>query len=82
MLGDTACSAFFANDDRVVQVDYAQPKSTLENCLDFGGVDLTEADSAVHTMDATVDRLGSPDILMNVAGGFTLEMLADSTAES
>ncbi len=82
ILGDAVCAAFLANGDRVARVDYAQPKSALDNCVDFGGVDLTDADSAVRTMDAIVDRMGWPDILVNVAGGFTWEMLGDSTAES
>ena len=82
ILGDAVCTALLANGDRVARVDYAQPRSALEGCVDFGGVDLTDADCAIRTMDAIVDRMGPPDILVNVAGGFTWEMLADSTVES
>lgn len=33
-------------------------------------------------VDAIVDTMGPPDILVNVAGGFTWEMIADGTVES
>lgn len=82
ILGEAVCAALLANGDRVARVDYAQPRAALAGCVDFGGVDLADADFANRTIDAIIETMGPPDILVNVAGGFTWETLADSTMES
>ena len=82
ILGEAVCAALLANGDRVARVDYAQPRAALAGCVDFGGVDLADVDCANQTIDAIVETMGPPDILVNVAGGFTWETLADSTMES
>ena len=82
ILGEAVCAALLANGDRVARVDYAQPHAALAGCVDFGGVDLADVDCANQTIDAIVETMGPPDILINVAGGFTWETLADSTMES
>jgi len=82
ILGEAVCAALLANGDRVARVDYAQPRAALAGCVDFGGVDLADVDCANQTIDAIVETMGPPDILINVAGGFTWETLADSTMES
>ena len=82
ILGEAVCAALLANGDRVARVDYAQPRAALAGCVDFGGVDLADADCANRTIDAIIETMGPPDILVNVAGGFTWETLADSTMES
>jgi len=82
ILGEAVCAALLANGDRVARVDYAQPRAALAGCVDFGGVDLADVDCANQTIDAIVETMGPPDILVNVAGGFTWETLSDSTMES
>jgi len=82
ILGEAVCAALLANGDRVARVDYAQPRAALAGCVDFGGVDLADVDCANQTIDAIVETMGPPDILINVAGGFTWETLSDSTMES
>jgi len=82
ILGEAVCAALLANGDRVARVDYAQPRAALAGCVDFGGVDLADVDCANQTIDAIVETMGPPAILINVAGGFTWETLADSTMES
>ena len=57
ILDDAVCAAFPAKGDRVARVDYAQPKSAPENCVDFGGVDPTDADFSKFEQPAAIADL-------------------------
>ncbi|KEQ53200.1 SDR family NAD(P)-dependent oxidoreductase [Sphingobium chlorophenolicum] len=78
ILGGAVASAFAAAGDRVARVDYAPaPAESPPGCLDIGGVDLTDFSAAQKVVADIVKALGSIDILVNVAGGFIWETLAD-----
>lgn len=78
ILGGAVAAAFAAQGDRVVRVDYAPaPGDMLPNGLDIGGVDLTDFAAAQQAVADIVAYLGSIDVLVNVAGGFIWETLAD-----
>ncbi|WP_313808474.1 SDR family NAD(P)-dependent oxidoreductase [Sphingobium sp.] len=78
ILGSAVAAAFAANGDKVVRVDYAQAAhDSLPGGLDIGGVDLTDFAAAQKTVADIAAASGSVDILVNVAGGFIWETLAD-----
>lgn len=81
ILGGAVAAAFAAQGDRVVRVDYASARGdSLPGGLDIGGVDLTDADAAEKVVADVVATFGSIDVLVNVAGGFVWETLADGGA--
>lgn len=78
ILGRAVAEAFAATSDKVVRVDYAPaPDSALPGGMDIGGVDLTDFAAAQKTVADIVAAQGSINVLVNVAGGFTWETLAD-----
>ncbi|MDO7836489.1 SDR family NAD(P)-dependent oxidoreductase [Sphingobium sp. HBC34] len=83
VLGGAVADAFAAQGDKVARVDYApSPGIAIDGGIDIGGIDLTNADAALKAVSDVVAALGSIDILVNVAGGFTWETLADGDATS
>ncbi|MBH1991425.1 MAG: SDR family NAD(P)-dependent oxidoreductase [Sphingomonadaceae bacterium] len=81
ILGGAVAAAFAAQGDRVVRVDYASARGdSLPGGLDIGGVDLTDADATEKVVADVVATFGSMDVLVNVAGGFVWETLADGGA--
>jgi NAD(P)-dependent dehydrogenase (short-subunit alcohol dehydrogenase family) len=78
ILGGAVAAAFAATGDRVARIDYAPaPAEALPGGLDIGGVDLTDAAAAERAVADIVVGLGSISVLVNVAGGFVWETLAD-----
>jgi NAD(P)-dependent dehydrogenase (short-subunit alcohol dehydrogenase family) len=83
ILGRAVAGAFAARGARVAAVDLApKPPAGLAESLGpealvLGGVDLTNPAAARRAADATVERFGRLDALINVAGGFAWETLAD-----
>lgn len=82
-LGQAVSAAFAARGDRVVRVDFAEapPQGSLAPLpagLDIGGVDLTDRDAAVEVVSRVRAAFGSVDVLVNVAGGFVWQTLADA----
>ncbi len=81
ILGGAVAAAFAAQGDRVVRVDYASARGdSLPGGLDIGGVDLTDADATEKVVADVVATFGSMDVLVNVAGGFVWETLANGGA--
>lgn len=78
ILGRAVAEAFRAGGDRVARIDFA-PGAPDGNPggLDIGGVDLTDAAAAEAAVARVTAELGGIDVLVNVAGGFTWEMLSD-----
>jgi NAD(P)-dependent dehydrogenase (short-subunit alcohol dehydrogenase family) len=69
---------------RVAGVDHApshMAAATPER-IEFGGVDLTDAKQAKHAIDAAAAHFGRLDALVNIAGGFTYETIADGDIQS
>jgi len=63
---------------KVAGVDHAptQVPATPDR-LELGGVDLTDPAAAKKAIDAAVSHFGRCDVLINIAGGFTFETIAD-----
>ncbi len=78
ILGRAVAQAFREQGDRVVRIDFA-PEAADDNPggLDIGAVDLTDAAAAERVVAQVVDAFGGFDVLVNVAGGFVWEPLAD-----
>jgi len=87
-LGVAVASAFVARGARVALLDVApQPPASIREKfgpapLLFGGVDLSDLESTRRVMDVTAARFGGIDVLVNVAGGFRWETLADGDVET
>src|SRR5215510_13636160 len=62
----------------VAGIDHAAPQlaATAEQ-IELGGVDLTDAAQAKKAIDAAAAHFGAIDALINIAGGFTFETIAD-----
>jgi NAD(P)-dependent dehydrogenase (short-subunit alcohol dehydrogenase family) len=84
-LGTAVVRAALAAGARVASLDHAAaPRDTaaLEGALAFGGFDLAEPDAAARALDQVVEKLGGLDALVNVAGTFRFENLADGSLET
>lgn len=83
VLGQAVAEAFAAQGDKVARIDFVPgPKTTVADALDIGGVDLTDAASTAAALAKVVAANGGIDVLVNVAGGFTWETLADGSIAS
>lgn len=82
-LGRSVAAAFAKQGDRVARVDFA-PSATeaLDGALDIGGVDLTDFAAAQKVIADVSAAFGSVDVLVNIAGGFVWQTLADGGAET
>src|SRR5262245_34862533 len=69
---------------RVAGVDHAPSPmaSATPERIEFGGVDLSDAKQAKHAIDAAAAHFGRLDALVNIAGGFTFETVADGDIQS
>lgn len=82
-LGRVVSETFAAQGDKVVRVDFAaQAPDGNASGLDVPGVDLTDAAACQALVAQIAEKLGGIDVLVNVAGGFTWETLADGSLES
>lgn len=83
ILGRAVSEAFRARGDRVARVDFA-PGAPDDNPggIDLGGVDLTDGDAAGAAVRQVIAAHGGIDVLVNVAGGFTWQTLADGGPET
>ena len=77
-LGKVVAEAALARGARVAGIDYAAAKDQpTERRLDLGGVDLTDAAQATRAIDQVAAYFGRRDALINIAGGFAFETLAE-----
>jgi NAD(P)-dependent dehydrogenase (short-subunit alcohol dehydrogenase family) len=77
-LGKVVAEAALARGARVAGVDHAASKiPATENRLELGGVDLSDAAAAKQAIDAVAAHFGRLDALVNIAGGFAFETVAD-----
>ncbi|MES2258376.1 MAG: SDR family NAD(P)-dependent oxidoreductase [Pseudomonadota bacterium] len=83
ILGSAVGSAFEAAGWRVALLDVAPtPAMVRGEALLLGEVDLSSVSSAVHAIDRVVGHFGRLDALVNTAGGFCWETLADGTLDT
>jgi NAD(P)-dependent dehydrogenase (short-subunit alcohol dehydrogenase family) len=82
VLGSAVARAFMAAGARLALIDRATESKDLPKGLDppsffLGGIDLTEPAHALRAMDTADSKLGGIDVLVNIAGGFRWETIAD-----
>jgi NAD(P)-dependent dehydrogenase (short-subunit alcohol dehydrogenase family) len=78
VLGQAVCAAALAAGAKVALIDAAAARQGApEGAIALGGVDLTNAAAAAEAFVEIADRLGGLDVLVNVAGGFVWQTLAD-----
>ncbi|MFN3472623.1 MAG: SDR family NAD(P)-dependent oxidoreductase [Blastomonas sp.] len=83
VLGRAVAQAFLAKDCAVACLDFVpQAKEQLPGVLDIGGVDLTDSAATQRALNQVTDQHGGVDVLVNVAGGFVWETLADGSLAS
>ncbi|MES2197229.1 MAG: 3-oxoacyl-ACP reductase FabG [Pseudomonadota bacterium] len=77
-LGSVVAEAALARGARVAGLDHAtsQVPATADR-IGLGGVDLSDAAQAGKAIDAVVAHFGRLDALINIAGGFAFEAVAE-----
>lgn len=82
-LGRVVADSFSAQGDRVARVDFApSAPDRLKDGMDLPGIDLTDPAAVDAALARIVEHRGGIDVLVNIAGGFTWETLADGAIES
>src|SRR6202795_669292 len=77
-LGKVVAEAALARGARVAGVDHAASQiPATPNRIELGGVDLTDAAQASKAIDAAASHFGECDALINIAGGFAFETVAE-----
>ena len=82
-LGKVVAEIAHARGARVAGVDHAasQLPATADR-MEIGGVDLSDAAQAKTAIDAVAAHFGGCDCLINIAGGFAFETVADGDART
>jgi len=77
-LGRVVVDSALARGARVASVDHAPTQvPATANQFELGGVDLTDAAAAKKAIDAAASHFGKLDALINIAGGFSFETVAE-----
>src|ERR1700716_3256963 len=77
-LGKVVAEAALARGSRVAGVDHAALQiPATANRIELGGVDLSDAAQAKKAVDAVAAHFGRLDALINIAGGFAFEAVAE-----
>ena len=77
-LGKVVAESALARGARVAGVDHAVSRvGATGNRLELGGVDLSNAAAAKTAIDNVASHFGRIDALVNIAGGFAFEAVAD-----
>jgi NAD(P)-dependent dehydrogenase (short-subunit alcohol dehydrogenase family) len=82
-LGRVVIEAALARGARVAGIDRAASQSSAtQQWIELGGVDLSDAAQARHAIDAAAAHFGKMDGLLNIAGGFAFETVAEGDCKS
>ncbi len=86
-LGRAVAHAFATGGARLALVDRAAepkeyPEASGSQYFFMGAVDLADPAQAKRTLDSIAARLGGIDVLVNVAGGFRWETIADGKLDT
>src|SRR5437763_2453269 len=77
-LGKVVAEQALARGAKVAGIDYAPSQAALAaNRFEIGGVDLSDTAQAKKAIDAAAAHFGKLDALINIAGGFAFETVAD-----
>jgi NAD(P)-dependent dehydrogenase (short-subunit alcohol dehydrogenase family) len=86
-LGSAVAQAFAGSGAKVALLGRATEAKGLDRKLGaphffLGNVDLADAAQAQSAMDTVADRFGGIDVLVNIAGGFRWETIADGKTDT
>jgi NAD(P)-dependent dehydrogenase (short-subunit alcohol dehydrogenase family) len=82
-LGQVFVDQALARGARVAAVDHAATTvAATAKRLELGGVDLTDTVQAKKAIDAAASHFGRLDALVNIAGGFVFETIAEGDPKS
>jgi NAD(P)-dependent dehydrogenase (short-subunit alcohol dehydrogenase family) len=82
-LGRVVVEAALARGARVAGLDYAESQiPATAKRIELGGVDLSDATEATKAIDAVAAHFGRLDALINIAGGFAFEAVAEGDAKT
>jgi NAD(P)-dependent dehydrogenase (short-subunit alcohol dehydrogenase family) len=82
-LGRVVAEMALARGARVAGLDHAASQiPATENRIELGGVDLSDAAQAKSAIDAVVSHFGGCDALINIAGGFAFETVAEGETKT
>ena len=77
-LGKVVAEVALARGARVAGVDYGTSQiAVTPDRIEFGGVDLSDPAQAKKAIDAVASHFGRLDALVNIAGGFAYETVAE-----
>jgi NAD(P)-dependent dehydrogenase (short-subunit alcohol dehydrogenase family) len=82
-LGKVVAEAALARGARVARIDHATVQvPATETRIELGGVDLSDAAAAEKAIETVVAHFGRLDVLLNIAGGFAFEPVAEGDAKT
>jgi NAD(P)-dependent dehydrogenase (short-subunit alcohol dehydrogenase family) len=82
-LGRVVADTAVARGARVAGIDHAASHAAVTAArIELGGVDLSDSAQAKKAIDAASAHFGKLDALVNIAGGFIYEMVADGDIRS
>jgi NAD(P)-dependent dehydrogenase (short-subunit alcohol dehydrogenase family) len=82
-LGRVVADTAVARGARVAGIDHAASQAAATpDRIEIGGIDLSASGQAKKAIDAAAAHFGRLDALVNIAGGFTYEMVADGEIKS
>ena len=82
-LGSVVVDQALARGAGVASVDHAPTQvPATKTHIELGGVDLTDAAAAKKAIDAAASHFGRLDVLINIAGGFAFETVAEGAPET
>jgi NAD(P)-dependent dehydrogenase (short-subunit alcohol dehydrogenase family) len=82
-LGRVVAETALARGAGVAGIDHAQAQAPATAArLELGGVDLTDPVQAKQAIDAAARHFGKLDALINIAGGFAFETVAEGDAKT
>ena len=82
-LGKVVAETALARGAKVAGVDYAPSQAPATgNRIELGGVDLSDTAAAKKAIDAVASHFGRLDALINIAGGFAFETVAEGDPET
>jgi NAD(P)-dependent dehydrogenase (short-subunit alcohol dehydrogenase family) len=82
-LGKVVAEQVLARGARVAGIDHARSQAqATPHRIEIGGVDLSDAAQAKKAIDAAAAHFGKLDALINIAGGFAFETVAEGDTKT
>ena len=82
-LGKVVAEIARSRGARVAGIDYSSSQNAATpDCIEIGGVDLSDAAQAKTAVDAAAKHFGRLDALINIAGGFAFETVGDGDVKT